>query len=131
MTLPETETQEPPNPFDVFDSIGQTLGFIFKKLGEDGLRKLLAMPGVGGSNRELFEDAADELRTVGLGAAAAIVSEFAEKLSPEVEVCPHDPNSANGRAWMQSYRNRQWERQWQRRKRRAKSALHPEHDLDG
>jgi len=105
---------EPPNPFDCFNTVAEICGFLWKRDGESVLRQLLAMPGVADSNREPFEDAADQLRGVGLLAAAEIVAEFAAKLSPEVETCPHDPNTANGRAWMQSYRNRQRERQKKR-----------------
>jgi len=111
--LPETEV-EPPNAFDCFNTVAEVCGFVWKQHGADGLRKLLAMPGVADSYREHFEDAADDLRAVGLLAAAEIVAEFAEKLQPEVEICPHDPNTANGRAWMQSYRNRQYQRQRKR-----------------
>ncbi len=121
MTLPETEIEA--NPFDAFDSIAEICGFVWKKGGEDDLRKLLTMQV--GSCREPFEDAADDLRVVGLTKAAAIVAEFAEKLSPKVEVCPHDPNTPNGRQWLQFQKNRERQRQWERQRKRERLGLTP------
>jgi hypothetical protein len=117
--LHEIEPQEPPNPFDVFDSVSQIYGFIFKKLGEEGLRELLAMF-TERAYRESFEDAAAELAAVGLGKAAAIVAEHAETLPPQASACPYPVDSCNGREWLHSLKNRQ---RWRRRVKSPNSGV--------
>ena len=112
MTL-ETETEA--NPFDAFNSASQLYGFVFKRFGQDFLRQLLAQPYPTPLWREQLEEDAAELASMGVLAASKIIAEAAAKApSEEPEACPHDPNRANGRAWMQSYRNRQRERQRKR-----------------
>jgi hypothetical protein len=93
MPLP-TETQdEESNPFAVFETAAQILGFIHHKYGEKDLRELIAMLQGEDMSREYLEDAADELKQAGLKKPAAIVAEAASQFPLEITLNPHPPDS--------------------------------------
>ena len=82
MNSPEPETDEEPNPFEGF-SFAEIAGFIHRKEGEDGLRKLLAM--FDDLTREFLADAASGLEAAGLSKPAAILTTLAAEVPSELD----------------------------------------------
>ena len=110
MNLPSltTPTHEAPNPFDAFDSLGVICAFIHKKLGADAVRQALEQAdSLHPLTREFVEDGVAELKAVSLHKVAAILAGRASTLPSELDLCPYDPDSINGRSWIASHQRRQ------------------------
>lgn len=101
--------------FSNFDTLAEKAAFIFKRDGGAFLRKALEMSGNKGIP-EVVEDAAIELRRMGLHAVAKIVAEHAAICLPmdDMSRCPYPQTPENARsieAWLRSQRQR-----WKRRR---------------
>jgi hypothetical protein len=95
----QTETVEQEDPFAVFQSAAEIIGFVHHKLKDAGLRELLAMLEGKDMSREFLKDAALELDAAGLKKPAAIVAEAAGQFPPEISLNPHAPNSPEWHKW--------------------------------
>lgn len=87
------------------ETAAEVAAFVYKKFGADGLRQSLTMTTEGSTVRltsEFLQAAADELAEVGLSRAADVVAEIAATMPSELDLCPYDPDSANGKSWLAS-----------------------------
>jgi hypothetical protein len=118
---------EAPNPYEVFETIGELAAFVYRKEGVDGLRQLLHYDGdtrVTRWSREQMLDVADELNAAGLRKAAAITAEIAatKPLMTDMVFCPYlvppysetPGNQHNISCWLRAEQHRQ--QRWQRRR---------------
>lgn len=104
MASPQTEE---PDPFAGFGA-GELFGFVHHKLGEEGLRELLAMLANSSTTREFLQDASDELDAAGLSRPAAIVAKFAAKAPSELDVgCPYPDGSKEAKIWRHKWLQKQ------------------------
>src|SRR5215510_2593265 len=109
--MSETETDES-NIFDQFESFAEILAFIYSRHGGGpAMRELLDLNAAKDADkdkselsfrREYLWNVADELESVGLKQAAAIVAEYAQQAPHELECCPYPENSHNAKAWYMS-----------------------------
>jgi hypothetical protein len=97
-----------PDPFDTFETAAEIFAFVHRKLGEKGLRQLLAMGD--GSTCEFLHRAADELSAMGLRKVADIVLDVAADSPSEADPCPYVEGSHNAQGWYYSLRRRQRQR---------------------
>jgi hypothetical protein len=112
-----------PDPWDNLETLAEVCAFTARKFGEEGLRQALAIV-EGPSRRENFEDAAYELKAIGLTKAAAVVAEFAAACPSRADMvfCPYlvppyresPGNERNIECWQ---RSEQYRAEEQRRKR--------------
>jgi hypothetical protein len=119
---PEGLPADEPDPFELLETAGAVVAFIWNKAGEAGLRDLLGRDVEGKPlNREWVEDVAAELEAAGMMRASAIVSEIASQKPSELDVetyCPYPrtpENETNIWSWLQAAQNRQ-RQQLKRRK---------------
>lgn len=123
-----TAPQDSTDPFDLFETPGMVAGFIWKKEGESGLRALLA--DVDAPSREWITDIADELASVGLRRASAIVAEIAAQTPSMTDLsfcCYTKPpyvgqlgNATNIKAWVRD-QERRWS-DWELKRGKVKTA---------
>jgi len=67
--------------FSLFETAAAVMAFIWRKFGESGLRELLTL--LDQLDREFLQEAADELKEVGLIKAGAIVAKAAALAPPK------------------------------------------------
>ena len=121
--------REEPDPFDEFETGGEIAAFIYRKLGEDGLRQLLEHDGttyITRSSRDSLLDVAAELSAAGLRKAARIATEIAATKPPMTDLeafCPYmvppyvnkPGNEHNVTCWLRSQRHLQRKRELKRK----------------
>jgi hypothetical protein len=112
---PDDSFPAEPNPFDAFETPAEIFAYLFRKEGESALRELMSMPikGVTRTREDLLDDAA-ELKSAGLTAVAAIVTDLSSGALPmtDMSFCRYSPDvPANVAAWLRSTQRRQLERQ--------------------
>jgi hypothetical protein len=104
---PEPEPEA--DAFDQFETLPPLAAFLHSRYGGEELAECLRK--VEELTREFLEDAADELRQIGLPRVAAIVSAEAKRRPSGIESDPYEPGSYNSQCW------RRW---WQRTHDRSK-----------
>ena len=89
------------DPWEPLETIPEVASFIYRQFGEAFLRQALTAE-ASTCKREYFENAAEELKGVGLSKVAAIVSEFAATLpsAADTRFCPHEPGTPAAKIWL-------------------------------
>jgi hypothetical protein len=108
----------PDNPFDEFQTIGEVVAYVWHKEGEGALRELMALsiPGHPYTKEDLL-DCAAELKSAGLGEAAAVLTDLSSGALPMTDwsFCVYSADvPANRKSWLRAQQQRQAEREIKR-----------------
>ena len=105
MDNPQTVDDDDAGEFAALDTFDLIAAYLHARHGEQALRETFALIDL---HREQLEEAAEVLEQRGLDAVASIMREIAAEARSGIEDNPYDPDSINGRYWVQSWLRKRW-----------------------